>query len=482
MNRFLINTRFLRNTKITRLLLVAVAAVCVQTQTGTAQQNTLTPNQQMARDIFKELIEINTTDSPAGNVTTAAEAVAARFRAAGFAEDDIHVAGPLPNKHNIVVRYRGRGAGKPILLLAHLDVVQALKQDWSNNLDPFKFNEIDGFFYGRGTSDIKQGDTELIANLIRLKKEGWTPSRDFIVALTADEESGESNGVQWLLKQHRDWIDAEFCINTDAGDFELQKGKKLLIGVETSEKNYVDFTLEVKSAGGHSSRPVKDNAIYRLAAALERLSQFDFPVQLNETTRSFFAQTAKLQDTQVAADFAAVAETLPDPAVARLSQSPYYNALLRTTCVATLLQGGHAPNALPQTARANVNCRMLPTDSLANVQATLKKVMADDRISVTVANESGAAPPSPINPAIMRRLESLSSKLYGGIPVVPIMDTGASDGKALRLAGIPTYGVPGVFADIDDVRAHGRDERIGVKEFYGGVDFYYLFIKSLDGE
>jgi len=476
--------RFLTKRTVTRLLLAIVAVCFIQSQSITAQQGTLTPNQQMARDIFKELIEINTTDSPAGNVTTAADAVAAHFRAAGFANDDIHVAGPQPNKHNLVVRFRGRGgSAKPILLLAHLDVVQALKQDWSNNLDPFKFNEINGFFYGRGTSDIKEGDTELIANLIRLKKEGWTPSRDFILALTADEESGESNGVQWLLKEHRDWIDAEYSINTDAGDFEMQKGKRLLLGVETSEKNYVDFALEAKSSGGHSSRPVKDNAIYRLAAALQRLSQFGFPVQLNETTRSFFAQTARLQDAKVAADFTAVAQPTPDPAaVTRLSQSAYYNALLRTTCVATLLQGGHAPNALPQTARANVNCRMLPTDSIANVQATLKKVVADDQVSVVVANESGAAPPSAINPAIMRQLESLSSKLYGGIPVVPIMDTGASDGKFLRLAGIPTYGVPGVFADIDDVRAHGRDERIGVKEFYDGVDFYYLFIKSLGGE
>jgi len=465
-----------------KMLIVCLFCAVTACSLG-AQQNTLTPNQQMARDIFRELIEINTTDSPAGNVTTAAEAVAARFRSAGFPNDDIHVAGPLPNKHNVVVRYRGQGARKPVLLLGHLDVVQALKQDWSNNLDPFKFNEIDGFFYGRGTSDIKQGDAELIANLIRLKKEGWTPSRDFILALTADEESGESNGVQWLLKEHRDWIDAEFCINTDAGDFEMQKGKKLLIGVETGEKNYVDFALEVKSSGGHSSRPIKDNAIYRLAAGLEKLSQYDFPVQLNETTRSFFAQTARLQEPKVAADFTAVAQTPPDPAaVTRLSQSPYYNALLRTTCVPTLLQGGHAPNALPQTARANVNCRMLPTDSTANVQATLQKVVADNRISVTVANQSGAAPPSPINPAIMHQLETLSSKLYGGIPVVPVMDTGASDGKFLRMAGIPTYGVPGVFEDINDVRAHGRDERIGVKDFYEGVDFYYLFIKSLGSQ
>ena len=445
-----------------------------------AQQPALAPAQQLARDIFKELIEINTTDTPQGNVTTAADAVAARLRTAGFTGNDLHVDGPLPNKHNVVARIHGRGTGNAILFVGHLDVVQALKQDWSPNLDPFKFNEIDGYFYGRGTSDIKQGDAILVTNFIRLKKEGWVPDRDLILALTADEEGGESNGIQWLLKNHRDWIDAEYCINADAGDFEIQKGKRILLGVETSEKNYIDFALEVKSAGGHSSRPGKDNAIYHLAGGLERLSQFEFPVELNETTRSFFAKTASLQDAQTAADFRGVSNTPLDPAaVKRLSQSPYFNALLRTTCVATRLEGGHANNALPQSARAIVNCRMLPGDSAQNVQSTLNKVLADDRIFVQVANNTGAAPASPINPEVMSKLEQLSARLYGGLPVVPVMDTGASDGKYLRLGGIPTYGVPGVFADVDDDRAHGRDERIGVKNFYDGVDFYYLFIKSL---
>lgn len=447
---------------------------------GFAQQPRLTPAQQLARDIFKELIEINTTDTPAGNVTMAADAMAARLRAAGFSGDDLHVDGPLPNKHNLVARIHGRGPGKPILFIGHLDVVQALKQDWSPNLDPFKFNEIDGYFYGRGTSDIKQGDAILVANFIRLKKEGWIPDRDLILALTADEEGGESNGVQWLLKNHRDWIKAEYCINTDAGDFEIQKGKRILLGVETSEKNYIDFVLEVKSKGGHSSRPVKDNAIYHLAGGLEKLGNYDFPVKLNETTRSFFAKTAALQDPQSAADFRSIANNPADAdAAQRLSQSPYFNALLRTTCVATRLEGGHANNALPQTARAIVNCRMLPGDSAQNVQNTLTKMLGDNRISVQVLNNTGAAPASPINPVIVRKLEELSSKFYGGVPVVPVMDAGASDGKYLRLAGIPTYGVPGVFADVDDDRAHGRDERIGVKEFYEGVDFYYLLIKSL---
>ena len=459
-------------------LLCAAALLCgvsfAQTQTA------LSPEHQAARDIFKQLIEINTTDTPAGNVTTAAEAMAERFQAAGFPAEDIHVDGPKPNKKNLVVRLHGRGPAKPILFIAHLDVVEALRQDWS--MDPFKFNEVDGFFYGRGTSDIKQGDTVLVANFIRLKKEGWVPARDLILALTADEEGGESNGAQWLAKNHRDWIDAEYCINTDAGDFETKHGKRMLLGMQTSEKNYVDFRLEVKSNGGHSSRPVKDNAIYHLSQGLARLAAFDFPVSLNETTRGYFERTAALESPSTGADFRAVIgsdHAKAEEAAKRLSQSGFFNALLRTTCVATRLEGGHANNALPQTAAANVNCRMLPQDSLQNVQNTLKRVLADDRIAVSVVGEAVPAPASAINPAIVSKLQSLSAKLYGGLPIVPVMDTGASDGKYLRIAGIPTYGVPGVFEDVDDVRAHGKDERIGVKDFYDGVDFYYEFIKSL---
>jgi len=456
-------------------------AACGQEQSK--GQNNLAPAQQLARDIFKELIEINTTDTPAGNVTTAAEAMAARFRASGFSQEDMQVLGPVANKKNLVVRFRGRGQGKPILFLAHLDVVQALRQDWS--MDPFKLNEVDGYFYGRGTSDIKDGDTVLIANFIRLKKEGWIPDRDLILALTADEEGGNYNGVQWLIKEHRALIDAEYCINTDAGGFESKQGKRLLLGWQTSEKNYVDFRLEVKSNGGHSSRPIKDNAIYHLTQGLSRLAGFEFPVQLNETTRGFFGRTAQLEDVPTAANFRAVIGTdraAVEAAAKRMAEaSAYYNALLRTTCVATRLDGGHANNALPQTAGAIVNCRMLPDDSLQNVQSTLKRVLADDRISVSLAAEAIPAPASAINPVIVHKLEELSAKLYGGIPVVPVMDAGASDGKYLRIGGIPTYGVPGVFQDVNDDRAHGKDERIGVKDFYDGVDFYYAFIKSLAG-
>jgi acetylornithine deacetylase/succinyl-diaminopimelate desuccinylase-like protein len=451
-----------------------------------AQQNgALSPEHQAARDIFKELIEINTTDTPAGNVTTAAEAMAARFRAAGFPPEDLQVLGPLPNKKNLVVRLRGTGKAKPILFIGHIDVVEALRQDWS--MDPFKFNEVDGFFYGRGTSDIKQGDALLVANFLRLRKEGWRPSRDLVLALTADEEGGESNGIQWLIQNHRELIDAEYCINTDAGNFETKQGKRLLLGMQTSEKNYVDLRLEVKSRGGHSSRPVKgENPIYHLSQALARLAEFDFPVSLNETTRGFFERSAALESPATAADFRGVIG--PDAAGAeaaarRLSAtSPYFNALLRTTCVATRLEGGHANNALPQTAAAIVNCRMLPQDSLQNVQSTLKRVLADDRISMSIVGEPIPAPASAINPSILRSLENLSARLYGRLPIVPVMDNGASDSKYLRIAGIPTYGVPGVFSDVDDDRAHGKDERIGVKDFYDGVDFYYDFIKSLGGQ
>src|SRR5262249_36207127 len=317
-------------------------------------------------------------------------------RAAGYAAEDVHVAGPLANKHNLVVRLRGRNKdAKPILFLGHLDVVQALKQDWSPNLDPFKFTEAGGYFYGRGTSDIKEGDTFLVTSFIRLKREGWVPSRDLILALTADEEGGESNGIQWLLKNHRGLIDAEYCINTDAGDFVIQKGKRTLLGLQTSEKNYVDFQLEVKSSGGHSSRPVKDNAIYHLSEGLDHLAKFDFPVELNDTTRAFFERTAALQDPQTAADFRAVAKNPIDmAATVRLCKSPYYNSLMRTTCVATRLDAGHANNALPQTARAIVNCRMVPTASVEQVKNTLRKVLADDRISVSTVGEAIPAPAS----------------------------------------------------------------------------------------
>jgi len=437
------------------------------------------PNDALAREIFKELIEINTTDTPAGNVTKAAEAMAARLRAAGFADADVRVLGPDPRKGNLIARLRGSGKRRPVLLLAHLDVVEAKPQDWS--VDPFTFLEKDGFFYGRGTSDDKSMAAQFVANIIRLKREGATLDRDLILALTADEEGGAFNGVEWLVRNHRELIDAEFAIN-EGGGGSMRKGKYLTNEVQASEKVYQDFRLEVKNAGGHSSLPVKDNAIYHLAAGLARLQAYEFPVSLNEVTRTYFERSAEVEsDPKLAADMRAVAKPDTDlAAAARLAaRLPYYNAQMRTTCVATLLEGGHATNALPQLARANVNCRILPGTPPGEVRDTLVKVLADPAIAVSFVAEARPSKPSPLRPDVMGIVESLTKEMYPGVVVVPVMSTGATDGLYLRNGEIPTYGVDGTFGDMEDVRAHGRDERVGVKQFYDGLEFQYRLITRL---
>ncbi len=439
----------------------------------------------LAREIFKQLIEMNTTNS--GGTTTAAQAMAERLLAAGFPARDVMVKGPNARKGNLVARIHGTGRLKPILLLAHLDVVEARREDWTTN--PFQFIEKDGYFYGRGTVDIKDGDAILVANFIRLKKEGFKPNRDLILALTADEEGGTANGVDWLLKSHRDWIDADYCVNLDGGDFMSEQGKRIYTAVQASEKVYLDFQLEVKNPGGHSSRPIPDNAIYHLAAGLTRLASFEFPVQLNEVTRSMLDRSAAFQTGQVAADMKAVTEDSPSAAaVARLSHNAFYNALLRTTCVATRLDAGHANNALPQTARASVNCRILPGQPPQQIRQTLAKVLADPQIQVTFVEslaadgtvlEPKSVPPSPLRPDVIGGMERVVSQMYPGLSVIPVMDTGASDGRFLRMSGIPTYGISGVFLDLDNRRAHGRDERLRVTDFYDGVEFNYQLIKAL---
>ena len=451
--------------------MVFFAATLVSAQTG--------PNDARARAIYKELVEFNTTDTPAGNVTKAAEAVAARLKAAGFPAADMQIIGPDPRKGNLIFRYRGSGARKPLLLLAHLDVVEAKREDWS--MDPFTFVEKDGFFYGRGTSDDKAMASHFVANLIRLKEEGFTPDRDLILALTADEEGGDFNGVEWLLKNHKDLIDAEFAIN-EGGGGTMRKGKYLTNEVQASEKVFQDFKLEVTNPGGHSSLPVKDNAIYHLAAGLARLSAYDFPVELNEVTRTYFARSAEVEaDPKLAADMRAVAKPTPDlAAAARLSASlPYYNSMMRTTCVATRLFGGHANNALPQLATANVNCRILPGVSPASVKAKLVELFADPKISVAFVDEAHPSKPSPLRPDVMTLVESLTKQMFPGTVVVPVMSTGATDGLYLRNGEIPTYGIEGTFGDADDVRAHGRDERVGVKQYFEGLEFQYRLIKAL---
>lgn len=439
---------------------------------------TLAPHQQFALDIFKELVEINTV-STTGDTALAAEAIAARLRAAGFASADVQVFTPAPRKGNLVARLRGTGARKPILLLAHLDVVEAKREDWSS--DPFKLIEKDGYFYGRGTGDDKFMAAAFVANLIRYQQESYKPERDIIVALTTDEEIGdrEEMGIRWLLKHHRDLIDAEFALN-EGGGIGMKDGKPLRAGVQTSEKVYLSYQLEVKNVGGHSSLPAKDNAIYHLAEGLTRLAQFDFPVKLNETTRAFFERSAALEEGQMAADMRAVASAQPDPAaVARLSAKSPYNAQLRTTCVATRLEAGHADNALPQTARATVNCRILPGEPVAEVQKTLVRILADDQIVITPIGTYTLSPPSPLNPEILQVVEHLVAEFWPGIPVIPTMSAGATDGLFLRSAGIPTYGHSGLAGDIFDVRAHGKDERILVKAFFDGHEYLYRLVRNL---
>ena len=443
---------------------------------GASAQNN-SENQKLARDIFKELIEINTT-SRFGS-TKAAEAMATRLISAGFQSNDIQVIGPDQQHKNLVIRYCGTGKLMPVLFICHLDVVEALRDDWS--VDPFTFLEKDGYFYGRGTTDIKNEDASLIANVIRLKKEGYIPNRDIIIALTADEEGGNANGVNWLLTNHRDLIDAEFCINPDGGGGDSRNGTPVTMAIQTSEKIYVSYELEVKNNGGHSSIPVKDNAIYTLASGLTRLANYDFPVRLNETTRNFFEKVAAGEPGQVKSDIMTILRTPSDTISARqlTEYSAYYNAMMRTTCVATMMSAGHAENALPQTAKAIINCRMLPDDNPENVTNVLKTVLADNRISVTCTYTSFLAPLSPLRDDVTVPVTQIASAMWPGVNVIPVLSTGASDGKYLRLKGIPVYGVSGMFGDIDDVRAHGKDERISVNNFYTGVEFMYRFIKAL---
>jgi acetylornithine deacetylase/succinyl-diaminopimelate desuccinylase-like protein len=463
-----------------RLLLAVLLAVLL---VGVAARaDALTPQQQLALDIFKELVEINTVTAT-GDTAHAAEAMAARLRAAGFEGSDVQVFTPAPRKGNLVARLRGAGTRKPILLLAHLDVVPADPADWS--VEPFQLTERDGYFYGRGTGDDKYMAASFVANLIRYRQEGYRPDRDVIVALETDEEILDRNalGIVWLLKNHRELIEAEFALN-EGGAVGLKAGKPIRNSVQTSEKVSSTYQLEVTSRGGHSAVPRKENAIYRLAEGLLRLSKFAFPVKLNETTRAYFERTAELESDQTAADIRSVLSARPDPAslsLMRLAANPAYNAQLRTTCVATMLEGGHAYNALPQLARATVNCRILPGDSPDEVKATLVQVLADDRIVVRQIGEPVLSASSALHGEIMGAIAKLSAEFWPGAPIVPTMSAGATDGSYLRNAGIPTYGHSGLAGDVDDIRAHGKDERVLVSSFFAGQEYLYRLVKMLAG-
>jgi acetylornithine deacetylase/succinyl-diaminopimelate desuccinylase-like protein len=432
--------------------------------------------QRLAHDIYKQLIEINTSFST-GATTPAAQAVAERLRAEGFPASDIQVIGAADHKMNVVVRYHGTGRRKPLLLLAHLDVVEAKPSDWS--LDPFKLTEKDGYFYGRGSIDDKAQASIWIANLIRYKREGFQPDRDLIVALTADEEGGGPyNGAHWLVKNHRELIDAEFALN-EGGWGDLANGKPVANDLQVSEKYVATYRFEVKNKGGHSSLPVPDNAIYHLAEALIRVSKYKFPAQTNEVTKAYLEQSAKAVPAATASTMRAAAQGTAKAIEQLADSSTALNATLRTTCVATMLDGGHAVNALPQTAGAVVNCRVLPGTKPEEVLATLKQIVADEQVAITPVGEIVSGPASPLRPDLMRAASRITDTMWSGVPVVPIMVMGATDGLYLRNAGIPTYGIQGLFVEINDFRAHGRDERLGIQQFYEGETFLYELVKAL---
>jgi len=462
-----------------RIIPATLAALALLTGPASAQSGKDPDAKNLERDLLRQLIEINTSDS-AGHTAEAAKLLADRLIAAGLPAADVQVLGYNPRYQSLVARYRGRSTGKkPILLMAHLDVVDARKEDWST--DPYQFVEKDGWYYGRGTSDVKDGAAMLVASFIRYRHEGFVPDRDLIIVLTADEETtGES--IRWLVAEHRDLVDAEFALNTDGGGGDYRDGKPIRFNVQAAEKVYQSFTLEVRNKGGHSSRPVPDNAIYHLARGLARLADYQFPVRLNEVTRAFFSRGAAAESPALAADMRLVTKTGDAAAARRLSAaSPYYNSVLHTTCVATRLFAGHADNALPQLARATVNCRIEPDEPVDSVEAALRRVVADTAIHFSRAADAHPSPPSPLTPNVMEPVESLAQKYWPGVPVVPEMSTGASDGLYTRNGGIPTYGVGAVFDDINDSRAHGRDERVGVKEYHQAAEYWYELVKRLAG-
>lgn len=427
----------------------------------------------LARDIMGELVAVNTAPS-GGNKTSEAVALLVRhLKAAGFEDSEITALGQTEDLQNLVVRFPSKNPERqPLLLMAHLDVVEALPKDW--NYEPFVMTEDDGWYYGRGTNDNKAGAAILIANLIRLRNEGFEPDRDLIVMLTADEET-TGNATKWLLKEHRDLIDAEFALNTDGGPILLIDGKPLALMLQTSEKIYVSFTLEASDPGGHSSRPHRDSAISRLSRALVDLESYEFPIDLNETTRAFFERWVSIAPEDESLIQAVLDDTQTPEA---LLDEHYYNAIARTTCVATQLHGGHAENALPQTASAVVNCRYLPQSDVTSVKNQLRQIAGKYDVSVSDIDPSVPSPPSPLSPHIVGPITEIAQSMWKDIEVIPEMSTGATDGAFVRNAGIPVYAVAAIADDPNDMRAHGQDERVGVKAFKDSNDYWYRLVKA----
>jgi acetylornithine deacetylase/succinyl-diaminopimelate desuccinylase-like protein len=416
-----------------------------------------------------------------------------RFLDAGFPPEDVHLLGPDAKKENLVVRIRAAqpATEKPVLFLCHIDVVEALPSDWHTN--PFEFVEKDGFYYGRGTQDMKESDAALVWTFLRLHREGYKPKRDLILALTADEEGGKFNGASWLVKDHRDLVDAAFVINPDAGGIELDHGRAVVADVEATEKVYADYEVTAFNPGGHSSRPRPDNAIYELTAALNKLAAHSFPFELNGVTRTYFQNLEKQETSSTAQDIKAILATPPDlKAAARLSKEPDFNSNFRTTCVATMLKGGHARNALAQTAQANVNCRIFPGHSPEEIRQQLIALFGDPELSVKYVSDAGETsetapdrkaivPPPPIK-EVFDPLTRITDQIWPGIPVTPVMENGASDSIYFAQAGIPSYGYSAIALERDDDRAHGQDERLPVDSYWKSLDFFYAFAKALGGE
>lgn len=471
---------------------LALCASLAAISSARAQGTTPRPNvlpleyQQIAAAVITEAVNTNTTAST-GSTTALARKLQARLIAAGYPARDIHIVGADRRNQNLVVRLRGAPTGKkPILLAAHLDVVEAKRTDW--NHDPFVLRRENGYFLGRGAEDDKSGVTVLITNLIRWKRERWTPDRDIIAMFTADEETDATRGVQWLLAHQRALIDAEYALNTDGGGVELAGGAPRAFAMDASEKVYATFRLEATNPGGHSSRPRSDNAIYALAHALERLEAYTFAPKLNEVTRAQLERSAAFYSADTAADLRLVAKGYSTPApdagatvaMARLSGDPSFNALFRTTCVATMLDGGHAENALPQRAGALVNCRMLPNDPPAEVERIIRRI-AGDAVVVTVPYPPVPSDPSPLRPELMSLLDQLAARYFPGAPVVPVMALGASDGLYLRNAGMPVYAPSAVAAADGEGNAHGLNEKVRERSVYDAVAFWYDMVKGLAG-
>jgi acetylornithine deacetylase/succinyl-diaminopimelate desuccinylase-like protein len=453
---------------------VCVLAAVLVVGGAAAAQQLPAADRALARAVLEELVEIPSTQ--ADGTARVAEAISARLLAAGFPKADVRIITSDGNVANVVARYRGRNPGaRAILLMAHIDVVPARREDWS--VDPWTLLERDGWLYGRGSTDNKAGAAILSANFITLKRSGWQPARDLVMVLTGDEETAQ-RGIQTLLSTQRELLSAELAFNTDGGGVALRDGRPAVFEVQASEKIYADYQLEATDAGGHSSLVRPDNPIYTLAAALTRIGEHRFPLHVNDVTRMFLERSAATETGQTAIDMRAVAAVPPDQAAAaRLSRAPFYNAQLRTTCVATKVEAGHANNALPQFARAVINCRILPGLPGADVEAIIRR-LAGERVKVTVIEPPIASPPSRLTPALVSGLERLVAKHWPSIPVIPLMQAGATDGMYTRSAGIPTYGVSAIEENPDDVRAHGKDERVGVESFHKAAQFWLELMRT----